>query len=59
MTPQESGLRLAVLQRVCPDYRVALFSALSAAENVEMRLFIGGISRIARCEAHATWTAFP
>ena len=42
MTPQESGLRLAVLQRVCPDYRVALFSALSAAENVEMRLFIGG-----------------
>ncbi|MCY4372823.1 MAG: glycosyltransferase family 4 protein [Spirochaetaceae bacterium] len=42
MTDPDSRLRLAVLQRVCPDYRVSLFSALSAAENVEMRLFIGG-----------------
>ena len=41
MTGQEGGLRLAVLQRVCPGYRVALFSALSAVENVKMRLFIG------------------
>ena len=42
MTQQDSGLRLAVLQRVCPDYRVALFAGLAAAENVELRLFIGG-----------------
>ncbi len=41
MIPQQSRLRMAVLQRVCPDYRVALFSALAAAQNVEMRLFIG------------------
>ena len=41
MTDHEGGLRLAVLQRVCPDYRVALFSALSAPKSVEMRLFIG------------------
>lgn len=42
MTHQDGRLRLAVLQRVCPDYRVALFAALAAAENVELRLFIGG-----------------
>lgn len=34
-------LRLAVLQRVCPGYRVRLFSALSASEDIDFRLFIG------------------
>ena len=41
MPHQDGRLRLAVLQRVCPDYRVALFAALAAAEDVELRLFIG------------------
>ena len=35
------GMRIAVLQRVCADYRVGLFSALGSVGNVEMRLFIG------------------
>ena len=35
------GIRLAVLQRVCPAYRIALFDALSRVEGVELRLFIG------------------
>ena len=39
MTPQP--IRLAVLQRVCPAYRIALFSALSRVDGVEVRLFIG------------------
>ena len=39
MTPQR--IRLAVLQRVCPAYRIALFSALSRVDGVEVRLFIG------------------
>lgn len=34
-------MRIAILQRVCPDYRVALFAALSATDRLEMRLFIG------------------
>lgn len=33
--------RLAILQRVCPGYRVALFSRLSSIPNIEVRLFIG------------------
>lgn len=39
MTP--AAIRLAVLQRVCPAYRIALFSSVSRVEGVEMRLFIG------------------
>ena len=39
MTPQR--IRFAVLQRVCPAYRIALFSALSRVDGVEVRLFIG------------------
>ncbi len=34
-------IRFAVLQRVCPPYRIGLFAALSRAEGVEVRLFIG------------------
>jgi glycosyltransferase involved in cell wall biosynthesis len=34
-------MRLAVLQRVCPSYRLALFQALSKADGVDFRLFIG------------------
>lgn len=34
-------LRLAVLQRVCPSYRVPLFQALSQARGIQMHLFIG------------------
>ena len=37
----DRGMRIAVLQRVCADYRVGLFLALSSVGNVEMRLFIG------------------
>ena len=37
----DRGMRIAVLQRVCADYRVGLFSALGSVGNVEMRLFIG------------------
>ena len=37
----DRGVRIAVLQRVCADYRVGLFSALGSVGNVEMRLFIG------------------
>jgi glycosyltransferase involved in cell wall biosynthesis len=33
--------RLAILQRVCPGYRVALFSRLCDVSNIEVRLFIG------------------
>ncbi len=39
--PAIGRLRLAVLQRVCPSYRVRLFSVLSASEDIEFRLFIG------------------
>ena len=34
-------LRLAVLQRVCPKYRVALFRQLSEDKEIEAKLFIG------------------
>jgi glycosyltransferase involved in cell wall biosynthesis len=34
-------MRLAVLQRVCPPYRIALFKALFAVKDMECRLFIG------------------
>lgn len=34
-------IRFAVLQRVCPAYRIALFAALSRVEGVDLRLFIG------------------
>ena len=37
----DRGMRIAVLQRVCADYRVGLFLGLSSVGNVEMRLFIG------------------
>jgi glycosyltransferase involved in cell wall biosynthesis len=33
--------RLAILQRVCPGYRTALFSKLSADEDWHVKLFIG------------------
>jgi len=42
MSPVGSDrIRIAILQRVCPGYRVALFSALTARENADVRLFIG------------------
>ena len=34
-------IRLAVLQRVCPEYRIALFAALARSEGADVRLFIG------------------
>lgn len=34
-------IRLAVLQRVCPAYRIALFAALARVGGAEVRLFIG------------------
>lgn len=34
-------LRLAILQRVCPAYRVPLFKGLAAAPDIDFRLFIG------------------
>lgn len=34
-------IRLAVLQRICPSYRVSLFRELSVAEGMEVILFIG------------------
>lgn len=34
-------LRLAILQRVCPEYRLSLFKTLSAQPGVDARLFIG------------------
>lgn len=34
-------LRLAVLQRVCPGYRTALFTKLSSHPEVDVRLFLG------------------
>lgn len=34
-------MKLAILQRVCPGYRVPLFSALSKLSDPEVRLFIG------------------
>ena len=34
-------MRIAILQRVCPAYRVALFSALSMDKDTNVRLFIG------------------
>jgi glycosyltransferase involved in cell wall biosynthesis len=37
----EVKLKLAVLQRVCPAYRRALFSQLCSADEVEAHLFIG------------------
>ena len=37
----EKPLRLAILQRVCPDYRTPLFSKLTNASDVEAILFIG------------------
>lgn len=33
--------KLAILQRVCPNYRVALFSSLSSNASLEVKLFIG------------------
>ena len=39
MTPHR--IRFAVLQRVCPAYRIALFAALSRVDGVEVRLFVG------------------
>jgi glycosyltransferase involved in cell wall biosynthesis len=38
---QQSRLRLAILQRVCPGYRVALFSSVCAESSLETKLFIG------------------
>jgi glycosyltransferase involved in cell wall biosynthesis len=38
---QERPLRLAILQRVCPGYRIALFSALSSDSRIDAKLFIG------------------
>lgn len=34
-------IRLAILQRICPSYRVSLFKELSVAEGIEVLLFIG------------------
>jgi len=39
--PSVDTVRLAVLQRVCPPYRVALFTELSAQTQHCFRLFIG------------------
>ena len=39
MTPRR--IRFAILQRVCPAYRIALFAALSRVDGVEVRLFFG------------------
>ena len=37
----EKKLKLAVLQRVCPSYRVSLFAGLSVSRDLDMTLFIG------------------
>ncbi len=34
-------IRLAILQRICPGYRIALFSQLSMREDFQVKLFIG------------------
>ena len=41
LTMQEETIRLAVLQRVCPEYRAVLFQRLAADSGTELRLFIG------------------
>ena len=38
---KKTRLRIAVLQRVCPSYRVALFRQFSETKHVDFRLFIG------------------
>lgn len=39
--PKERPLRIAILQRVCPGYRVALFKEICAHEHVDAKLFLG------------------
>lgn len=34
-------LRIAILQRVCPNYRIALFSQFSEKQDIDFQLFIG------------------
>lgn len=38
---ESKRIRLAVLQRVCPNYRVALFSQLTNLKEHDVKLFIG------------------
>ena len=40
-TNEIKQIRIAILQRVCPNYRRALFKELSIHDRLEMKLFIG------------------
>jgi glycosyltransferase involved in cell wall biosynthesis len=40
-TTRHNVVRLAILQRICPSYRVSLFRELSIADGLEATLFIG------------------
>jgi len=40
-TSIKRNIRIAILQRVCPNYRVSLFKQLSATRGIEVFLFIG------------------
>lgn len=41
LSPQERPLRFAILQRICPTYRKALFKKLASTPGIELKLIIG------------------
>ncbi len=41
MNSADGKLKVAILQRVCPEYRIPLFTQLSQSQDVDVTLFIG------------------